>query len=109
MWKWKTLCQATAPQEFRRLIPSHPSRSVNLAASRCAATAVRCRSWSGISSRSREWSRGTTRECPRVHGLMSRNATVCSSSSRRADGSSPETTLQKMQSSLTGRLAYRPS
>ncbi len=28
MWKWKTVCQAAAPQEFRRLTPSARRRSL---------------------------------------------------------------------------------
>ena len=70
------------------------------AARRLAAAAVWCRSSSAISSRSAEWLRGITSAWPRVHGLMSMKATVCSSSSTRADGSSPATILQKMQSSV---------
>ena len=30
MWKWKTVCQAAAPQELIRLTPSAPSRSLTL-------------------------------------------------------------------------------
>src|SRR5688572_6584552 len=40
-----------------------------------------------------------TRACPRVHGLMSMNAIVCSSSWTISEGISPAAILQKMQSS----------
>src|SRR5215208_4163959 len=44
-----------------------------------------------------------TRAWPRVHGLMSMNEIVCSSSSTFCTGSSPATILQKMQSSSAMR------
>ena len=55
----------------------------------------------------RECSLGITSACPRVHGLMSMNESVCSSSSSFSAGSSPATIWQKRQSSsATGRVAY---
>ena len=79
--------------------------AVRLAASRCirsasrrAASIVRSRSSSGISSRSAECSRGITSAWPAVAGLMSMKATVCSSESTISAGSSPATIAQKMQS-----------
>src|SRR3954447_16955836 len=46
----------------------------------------------------REWFFGITSEWPRVHGLMSMNASVLSSSSILCEGISPATILQKRQS-----------
>src|SRR5919106_4642933 len=46
---------------------------------------------------------------PRVHGLMSMNATVCSSSWTVSDGSSPATILQKMQSSAMAVRLLQPA
>src|SRR4051794_23402075 len=96
-WKWKTVCHAAAPQEFRRLTPSAPSADWARFASRFAAAATAASSSSAICRRSVAWRRGTTSACPRVAGLMSMKATVRSSSSTTVDGSSPATILQKMQ------------
>ena len=59
MWKWKTVCQAAAPQELIRLTPSAPRRSVArrgepLGGQRPSAA----RSSGSISSRSVAWRRG---------------------------------------------------
>src|SRR3954465_2506645 len=96
-WKWKTVCQAAAPQEFKRLTPSAPSADWARFASRFAAAATAASSSSAICRRSVAWRRGTTSACPRVAGLMSMNATVRSSSSTIVDGRAPGTILQKMQ------------
>src|SRR3954451_13910616 len=98
MWKWKTVCQAAGPHEFRRLTPSAPSRSLTRGARRRAVAAHAARSSSSISSRSRACARGTTSRCPRVAGLMSMKATVRSSSATLVPGISPATILQKRQS-----------
>src|SRR3954447_24955104 len=98
MWKWKTVCHAAGPHEFRRLTPSAPRRSLTSFARRRAATAHAARSSSSISRRSRACARGTTSRCPRVAGLMSMKATVRSSSATLVPGISPATILQKRQS-----------
>src|ERR671922_2482062 len=54
-----------------------------------------------------EWFLGMTSAWPRVHGLMSMKATVCSSSWTLSEGSSPATILQKMQSSAMAGQATR--
>src|SRR5215212_5647296 len=97
-WKWKTVCQASLPQELRRLTPSAPSLSLTCCASRRAMRAHAARSSSSMVSRLRVCSRGTTSTWPRVAGLMSMKATVRSSSATFVPGSSPATILQKMQS-----------
>src|ERR1700724_2499450 len=107
MWKWNTVCHATAPHELTRFTPSAPRRSFIRAASRCEATITACRSSAEALSRSATCSRGTTNACPRVAGAMSRKATVCSSSSTTLDGSSPARILQKMQSGSRIGTAHR--
>src|SRR3954454_17533936 len=97
-WKWKTVCQAALPHEFRRFTPSASSRSFARRASFWAIRAHASRSSAGTSSRSVLCSRGITSRCPLVAGLMSMNATVRSSSSTRVDGISPATILQNRQS-----------
>src|SRR3954447_6245227 len=97
-WKWKTVCQAALPHEFRRFTPSASSRSFARRASFWAIRAHASRSSAGTSSRSVLCSRGITSRCPFVAGLMSMNATVRSSSSTRVDGISPATILQNRQS-----------
>jgi hypothetical protein len=67
-------------------------------ASRRAATIVRVRSSSGTSIRSVECFLGTTRAWPRVAGLMSMKATVCSSESTTWAGTSPATMPQNRHS-----------
>ena len=67
-------------------------------ASRWRAAIVCSRSSSEISIRSAEWRRGITSAWPRVAGLMSMKATVCSSESTISAGASPATIAQKMQS-----------
>src|SRR3954453_14902795 len=98
-WKWKTVCHAAGSHEFRRFTPSQSSRSPIASASRLAASTVLSRSSSSISYRLRECRRGITSAWPRVHGLMSMNEMVCSSSATFSAGSSPAAILQKMQSS----------
>src|SRR3954447_3100805 len=97
-WKWKTVCQAALPHEFRRFTPSASSRSFARRASFWAIRAHASRSSAGTSSRSVLCSRGMTSRCPFVAGLMSMKATVRSSSSTRVDGISPATILQNRQS-----------
>src|SRR2546428_12727953 len=48
-----------------------------------------------------------TSACPRVQGFMSRNATVCSSSSTIGAGTSPARIEQNRQSSAMDAVAYR--
>ncbi len=52
MWKWKTVCQAAAPQELRMLKPSGLSTRLIRCTSRRAASIVAERSSSEISIRS---------------------------------------------------------
>lgn len=73
-WKWKTVCQASAPQQLSRLTPSAPSSGTATAAIRCAAIATAARSSAGISSRSLLCRLGITSRCPSVPGLMSMKA-----------------------------------
>src|SRR5437588_5759341 len=98
MWKWKTLCQATAPHEFTRFTPSARRRCFARPARRWPATATASRSSRPTLSRSGECTRGITSACPRVAGLMSMKAIVRSSSSTIVAGISPARILQKMQS-----------
>src|SRR3954447_2109828 len=107
MWKWKTVCHAAEPHEFRRLTPSAPRRSLTRCARRRAADAHAARSVSSISSRSRVCSRGTTSRWPRVAGLMSMKATVRSSSATLVPATSPETILQNRQSGSGGMRRAR--
>ena len=88
------------------MIPSQPSVSRMRSASRFAAVDGALEVLVRRVVRLREWLRGITSAWPRVQGLMSMNAIVCSSSWTISAGSSPATILQKMQSSRHGRAAY---
>src|SRR5436189_5490324 len=100
-WKWKIVCQAARPHELRMLKPSGSSAACIRSARRRAASIVHCRSSSETSMRSAECSRGTTSAWPRVAGLMSMKATVCSSEPTICAGTSPATIPQKRQSWAT--------
>src|SRR2546430_50245 len=61
-WKWKTVCHAARPHEFRRLIPSAARRSLARAARRLAAAAIERPSASEGERVAAEWIAASLRE-----------------------------------------------
>ncbi len=64
MWKWKTVCQASAPHELIRLTPSAPSAGTPAGRAAARPAIVAARSTGSISSRFAAWRRGTTSAWP---------------------------------------------